>query len=512
MQHTTTRKIFFSLDQPEQILATLLTTFQAIRTNADTSHVTLTPLHAHTVLLLDADTQRARYIAYQLSSAGYKSFIVASSLEAFTLFLQGAFVPFVILLGQEDINSRFFLSRLLQQVSQKYQWDTPLLSLYTQRHTTALLNTKDFTPVSGPLEEFSPILHEMSPHISTQTTAPLPQIVETPPQTLRDIEQLPFPPLALPQFVAKNGPPEPIINRSTHESQGMSGDVQKISLEGISIGRYQMKTVLGGGPFGEVYQTYDRLRERDVALKAVQMNILPPELSTGIEAEKNFFQQEIDLLSRLSHPHILSPLNCGKSYISGSPFVYKTMPYCTEGSVATLLYQLSSTRLLYPQEAVHILMQVAGALQQAHTYNITYQNFKLTNLLIRSKEQDIRQVHILLSDFAVAQNGSFLVKTPDVFPYIAPERWNGQSLPASYQYGLAAIAYELLTGRVPFTGQSEHIMRQLHLSMQPQPLTLFAPAVSTALSAVVLRGLAKRSEDRFPSIMDFSQALYKYSR
>src|ERR1019366_6482379 len=57
--------------------------------------------------------------------------------------------------------------------------------------------------------------------------------------------------------------------------------------------------------------------------------------------------------------------------------------------------------------------------------------------------------------------------TPDAFPYMAPERWHGQALPASDQYALACIAYELLAGRPPFQGQSEYTMRFLHLNMRP---------------------------------------------
>ncbi len=503
MNHPITHKVFLSLEQPEQILTTLLTAFKEIQADNAANTALITPLHAHTILLIDEDTQRAHYVARLLSSAGYKPFIASSALEAFTLFLHGTFVPFVILLSQEDTNDRFFLSRLLQQVTQKYHWDTPLLSLCIQPH---LLHTDDFAPVSGPLAEFSPILREMSPHISTQSTAPLPKLPDTP--SVLDVEedeQKPFPPssMALAPLISQRS--ERVVDKPLEKYQEKLA--QKISLEGVSIGRYQMKTSLGSGPLGQVYLTYDRLRERDIALKVIQMNTLPPDIGTHMEEETNFFQQEIDLLSILSHPNILSPLNCGKSYVSGSPFVYKTMPYFSEGSLAALRYQLGVTRLLSPQEVIPLVVQIADALQHAHTHNVTYQNFKFSNLLIRSKEQDIRRIHILLTDFAVAQNGSFLVKTPELFPYMAPERWNGQSLPASDQYGLAALTYELLTGRALFIGQSEWIMRQLHLNMQPQPLTMFSPMIPSTLSAVILRALSKRVDDRFPSVMAFAQAM-----
>ncbi len=268
-----------------------------------------------------------------------------------------------------------------------------------------------------------------------------------------------------------------------------------------------MKTFLGSGTLGQVYQTYDRLREQDVALKAVQMNALPPDISEEIDTEANFFQQEIDLVRKLDSPHILLPLNSGKSYISGSPFVYKTMPYLPDGSIATKLYQLGTMRLLAPQEVVLIVSQIAETLQHLHSFQITYQNFKLSNFLIQMQGKKKNILHIFLTDFVIVHNKTILVKEPSVFPYLAPECWKGQSLLASDQYGLASIAYELLTGRVLFQGQSEHIMRQLHMNMQPQPLTTFAPHLSPRVNNVVLRALAKRAEDRFATVIDFASAL-----
>ena len=516
MQHTNTHDIFFSIDQPTHTLDMLLTLLQEIRTTISLKGTLLTPLHAHTILLLDADNQRTRTIASLLASVGYQSFIATSTLEAFTLFLRGSFVPFAIVLGQYDPNTRFFLSRLLQQVILKYRWDPPLIALHSQTRALPSPRTESLPPAQALHTELFPILQLPSPP-SSPITDPLPFVPETPQQPFSRPEQTiqtPFPQnpvtpaLALPTRVTDIAP---IINISTHDVQGEQKPAQKISLEGLSIGRYHMKTLLGSGPLGQVYQTYDRLREQDVALKTIQMNVLPPTISTNVTTETNFFQQEIDLLSVLDHPHILSPLNCGKSYISGSPFVYKTMPYYSEGSLATLLHQSGTTKLLPPSEVAAIIMQIADALQHAHTHAILYQNFKLSNLLLRTRAKGKRNIHILLTDFSVAQDSSFLVKTPDMFPYIAPECWYGLAQPASDQYGLAAIAYELLTGRSLFQGHSEQIMRQLHTTMQPQPLTLFAPHLSPALSNVVLRALAKKPQERFPSVLHFAEALQQKS-
>lgn len=93
---------------------------------------------------------------------------------------------------------------------------------------------------------------------------------------------------------------------------------------------------------------------------------------------------------------------------------------------------------------------------------------------------------------------------------MAPERWHGQALPASDQYGLAAIVYELLTGRPPFQGVSEYALKFLHMNMQPQPPSAFNTALTPAIDHVVLRALAKRPDDRFPTVEAFAQTLQRY--
>ncbi len=149
MQHTKTHDIFFSIDQPDRTLDILLALLQEIRETISLKGTLLTPLHASTILLLDADSQRVRSIASLLSSAGYQSFIATSTLEAFTLFLRGSFVPFAIVLGQYDPNTRFFLSRLLQQVMQKYRWNPPLIALHPQTRTLPSPQTDTLPPLQA---------------------------------------------------------------------------------------------------------------------------------------------------------------------------------------------------------------------------------------------------------------------------------------------------------------------------------------------------------------------------
>ncbi|HEU5227703.1 MAG TPA: serine/threonine-protein kinase, partial [Ktedonobacteraceae bacterium] len=283
----------------------------------------------------------------------------------------------------------------------------------------------------------------------------------------------------------------------------------RISLEGQSLGRYHIQSKIGDSAHSNVYQTYDRLREQQIALKALQTNSIPYHVMDASLDETNFFQQEVDLVHSLNHAHILPLWNSGKSYVSGNPFVYKTMPYYEEGSLADWLHKNGNKPLL-PREVCHIISQLADALQYVHDRQIAYQNIKLSNIIIRDKTKNMYEMHVLLADFAISQDGTFFSRTHEAYPYMAPERWNSQAFPASDQYGLAVIAYELLAGRPPFQGNAEHIMRRLHINMQPQPPSTFNPALSPAVSNVLLRSLAKRPEDRFASIADFANALQRY--
>src|SRR5207247_6734165 len=84
-----------------------------------------------------------------------------------------------------------------------------------------------------------------------------------------------------------------------------------------------------------------------------------------------------------------------------------------------------------------------------------------------------------------------------------PEQWSSMTVPATVQYALAVMSYEILAGRPPFVGGMEQLMYQ-HFSVQPPPPSNYNPNLSAAVDRVILRALAKKPEDRFPSIADFA--------
>ena len=302
--------------------------------------------------------------------------------------------------------------------------------------------------------------------------------------------------------------PQPPPNTAGQESIVEIKEAEKKSLVGHNLGRYQIQNRLGGGPLGDVYLVYDRLRETSIAFKSIQGNVLPDGFLQEAYVNTNLFQQEVDALANLKHPHILPVMSAGKSYISGTPFYYKTMPYCKDGSLAAWLYEHAAAGQFSLQDVLPVAMQLADALQFAHTHHVLYQNFKLTNVLLEGEAgRDMSRLHVLLADFALTGDNKHVLRIPQTLRYLAPEQWSGQALPASDQYGLAAMLYELLTGRPPFQSNQEHLLQHMHMTMQPQPPSTFNASLSFEADASILRALSKNPRDRFSSIAEFARAL-----
>ena len=489
-----THEISFSFDHPDKILNPLLMLLQqALNAPKIRTSKVLPLLNSRQVLVIDAHEERTYYITNLLSSAGFRPTAFSTALAAFTHFLKVPFVPCAIILGQEDANDHFFLLRLRRQISQKFDWDTPLIRLRPQ------MAAPPITPLP-PLPTFD----ELLPKISTS----LP-----PAQTTDQFSMQTTSPLS-PVKLSSSSASYPAIAVSATPTQQEASEEQerpKISLEGQNIGRYQIHAPIGNGAGSSVYLIYDRLRETNMALKAVSTKAIVYHTGEQEKAEDHYFQREVDLIARLKHPHILPLLSCGETYISGFPFIYKVMPYCEEGSLADWLLQNGGARLFSIQDVSYIISQLAEALQFVHDHHVTYQNVKLTNLLIQGSAKKMRQLHLLLTDFPVVQDGTYTIKANTALQYIAPEQWNGFSLPASDQYSLAVIAYELLTGRPPFQGHSEQIMKRMHMAMIPQPTTNFNPSIPPHVNNILLHALAKKPEERFSSIKTFADALHQFA-
>jgi serine/threonine protein kinase len=186
------------------------------------------------------------------------------------------------------------------------------------------------------------------------------------------------------------------------------------------------------------------------------------------------------------------------------------MPYQAAGSLLDWLRKYRNNASLSPREVVHILLQAADALQHAHERHVVHQDIKPPNFLIRIRNNETDLPDILLADFGIAKftnetttSSQSIRGTPT---YMSPEQWKGTPMPASDQYSLAVMAFQFLTGQTPFRGGMEQMMYQ-HFTMQPTAPSTLNPHISPSVDAVLLRALDKRPEERFPSILQFAQAL-----
>ena len=233
---------------------------------------------------------------------------------------------------------------------------------------------------------------------------------------------------------AAEGPSPAQSNRELHGdtlSPLLPGTQEKVYLDGQSLGRFQVCSRVGSSPYSEVYKIYDRLREKEFALKAIQVDIVSSYMLKQLVEEITVFQQETELLEPLKHPHILPVFTCGKTYVSGANFIYKTMPLCSDGNLGTWIHRYGKPGSFSFKEIVPIVLQLADALQLAHNFQITYQNFKFGNILVLTPTRRIQKMEVALSDFSIVQDGSFISTAPDSLAYIAPERWDGIAHPAS---------------------------------------------------------------------------------
>ncbi len=281
-----------------------------------------------------------------------------------------------------------------------------------------------------------------------------------------------------------------------------------MALEEFQDGRYRLVRLLGSGGMGEVYLMQDMRVNRQVAIKVIRSESTPYPDSTAAKDAARLFQREARAIAALEHPNILPLYDFGEETRDGKTITYMVMPYCTEGTLASWLHQRDSD-LLSPQDIAYLVEQAADALQYAHDHEVIHLDVKPSNFLLRSNRKNPNRPTLLLADFGIARSfttvasASLTIRgTPTS---MAPEQWSSTPVPATDQYALAVMVYESLTGRPPFVGSMEQLMFH-HFTTQPPPPSTFNPHLPAALDAVLLRALAKKPEERFPSIAAFASA------
>lgn len=279
-----------------------------------------------------------------------------------------------------------------------------------------------------------------------------------------------------------------------------------LNLEGRELGGCRLIRKIGEGGMGEVYLAEQmKVGNRQVAVKVMR----PDPGAYGAEVAedaKRRFEREAATLGSVEHPNILPIYDAGVE----DDYFYIVMQYAPDGSLADCIRGRSRRKLTLPLDAaltVDIISQVASALQFIHDKKLVHRDVKPANVL--TQESPDGRWRMLLADFGVARgldNTSQRTQVTGTFTYMAPEQFSGQFSPATDQYALAVMTYQLLAGRPPFEGELGAVMRG-HTTEQPPSLRAINPAVPAGVEAAVMRALAKDPAHRFPSVSAYAQAL-----
>ncbi len=282
------------------------------------------------------------------------------------------------------------------------------------------------------------------------------------------------------------------------------------SLIGATIGNYRVVSRLGEGGMGTVY-----LAEHPLIGKRVALKVLHPTLANDPEVVTRFFN-EARAVNEIGHPNIVDVLDYGVLEPTGGPsVVYFIMELLTgEPLRASLLREAP----LPVDRAVQIAIQIGDALAASHEKGVIHRDLKPDNVFLTQRGRELDFVKVL--DFGIAKlsggpgGGGDLARTrPGTVmgtpAYMSPEQCEGKrGLDARADvYALGVLLYEMITGRVPFTGEGYGEVIMQHMTEPPVPPRALRGDIPAAIEAVVMKALEKRRDRRFGSMERMVAAL-----
>ncbi len=280
------------------------------------------------------------------------------------------------------------------------------------------------------------------------------------------------------------------------------------------LGKYELQQRLGRGGMGEVWKAYDLQLHRYVAIKLLHADLQnDPQFITR-------FEREAQLIASLNHPNIVQvhdfQISRNTGSVNGSTTIaYMVMDYI-EGS--TLADYISSTsfagRCPSASEILHLFTSMARAIDYAHQQGMIHRDIKPANILLDKHNTSLNVMgEPILTDFGIAKllgtsTGSSSGLWHGTELYISPEQAQGYvGNERSDLYALGIILYEICTGAFPFQGSNPTEIMMQHINKQPLAPDLVNPQISPALTAIILRSIAKDPANRFSSASAMSAAL-----
>lgn len=268
-------------------------------------------------------------------------------------------------------------------------------------------------------------------------------------------------------------------------------------MEPEKIGKYEIHGLIGKGAMGSIYKGYDPLISRWVAIKAVSKAALDP---SNLQYMISRFRHEAKAVGRLVHPRIVQIYDYGED----ENLAYIVMELVNGKSVHEYL---ASGKKFTLHEIVEIIRPLLDGIGYAHAEGVVHRDIKPSNVLINSDGR------IKICDFGIAHTeSSELTQVGDVLGtpyYMSPEQFLARPIDARTDlYAIGVIAYELLTGRKPFVGNSAEIMQQI-INQKPADPSSINPQLSPLIDQVIQKALAKQSADRYQSAREFADALQR---
>lgn len=278
--------------------------------------------------------------------------------------------------------------------------------------------------------------------------------------------------------------------------------------------RYLLETVLGKGGFGIVFRARDTKLNRSVVVKVLL------EKNWDNEGIIQRFQRESEALARLgSHSGVVGIFDVGET-TEKIPFI--VIEYVEGKSLRSLMssplknspFSTNEIKQLSYSQTEEIISQVAEVLAFAHRKGIIHRDIKPENIMLQTDDSGYKRVRVI--DFGIAKVVESLIEyktktglTPGTISYASPEQLTGERelTGASDQFSLGVVAYEMLTGELPFQPQNPFEMIRLHqegVKTLPRKIRSDLP---TEAETVILRSLSHNPQNRFPTVTDFSNSL-----
>jgi serine/threonine-protein kinase len=272
-------------------------------------------------------------------------------------------------------------------------------------------------------------------------------------------------------------------------------------------GRYTITKLLGEGGMGAVFVGEQKLGG---TIRKVAIKTLHPHLSHDPKILARF-ERECGTIAELQHPNTIQVYDFGKT---DNGLLYIAMEFVEGRSVAEILEKEGP---MAPARVLKILEQICGSLEEAHGRGIVHRDLKPDNIVLCERAGQKDWVEVL--DFGIAKRSSeedkeeqkltqqgMVLGTP---PYMSPEQFTGKPVDArSDIYSLGVMTYEMLTGKLPFTGNTAWEWATQHMTAMPQPFEAqpMGKSVPADMRHAVEKSLAKLPEDRFANVREFIDA------